>query len=198
MNLLVRDANGVVVSVKSTGDGSEANPFICVHSIEDTLSVYPHITAYLENNGTSNAIGDYLSSPVIFSIQPPPNTQYLISRLIIYVKDTGAFDSGFYGNGIQLSNGITLRTKNDSQVITDYTAGMPVKINPDWRRLCDDSKMDDFGTGANVITASCTFTKYGYPILLNGNENERLEIVLYDDFSGLDEHLFLVNGYKVE
>ena len=168
-------------------------------SISSTGTQKKLIARYLDTNGdgtgTKTAIGEYQAGAEIFYIQPPTGQVYRLSRILPFVEDAGTFDSGSYGNGITLTNGITVRVQNDSGTIVDLTDGLPVKLNTHWARLCYDLTISKFGTGNEYLHARWTFAKSGQMIRLVGDNNERLEVVLHDDFSDLVSQYFMVQGY---
>ena len=151
-----------------------------------------------DGTGVNNAIGDYLSSQEIFYIQPPPNVTYVIARMMIEIEDATPFDSGFYGSAITLTNGIFTRISNDTTTIVDMTNNAPIKTNSHWGLLCYDTSLSNYGSGNNFLHARCTFKKSGQSVILRGNFNERLEVVLNDDFTDLTGHRFQVQGYSIE
>ena len=157
------------------------------------------IDRYLDTNGdgtgTTSAIGNYSVTQGIFYIQPPSDDVFQINRLIVFVQDTGSFDSGSYGNGITLTNGITVRVQNNQGTFSDLTAGSPIKINPHWKRLCYDANVSAYGLGDESLGVRWTFSKAGYPIRLDGGSYDRIEVLLDDNFTGLVDHTFLVQGF---
>ena len=128
-------------------------------------------------------------------IQPPSGEVFHVHRLLVFVQDAGTFDSGSYGNGITLTNGIAVRVQNNEGTYSDLTAGLPVKINPHWKRLCYDVDISTYGQGDEAMGARWTFSKAGHPIRLDGGSGDRLEVLLDDDFTGLIDHTFLVQGF---
>jgi len=181
---------------------------VAISSIADPISISStgpqktRINRYLDTNGdgtgTKSAVGEYHDAGAgaeIFYIQPPPGTIYRLSRMIPFVEDTGSFDSGSYGNGITLTNGILMRIQNDSGTILDLLDGLPIHINTHWARLCYDMTVSTFGLGNEYLHARWTFSKAGQYIRLDGDSNERLEVVLNDDFSDLVSQYFKVEGY---
>lgn len=155
---------------------------------------------YLDTNGdgtgTKNANGNYSGGATSFYIQPPASTIYRISRLLVFVQDTNGFTPVEYGNtGSALSNGITVRVHNGTSTVADLTDGVPVQHNGDWARLCYDAQVLSWGTTDEMLSARLTFTKAGQFLRLDGDDTEKLEVILNDDFTGLTEHYFLVQGY---
>lgn len=160
------------------------------------------IARYLDTNGdgtgTKSATGEYHDAgdgAEIFYIQPPAGGVYRLARMLPFVEDVGSFDSGSYGNGITLANGISIRVQNDSGTILDLLDGLPIQLNTHWARICYDMTISSFGQGNEYLHARWTFAKSGQMIRLVGDNNERLEVVLNDDFSDLVSQYFMVQGY---
>lgn len=199
MTIQIKDGNGDLLHVAASGTGTAGDPIIPVHSSPSGGSQKLRLDRYLDTSGdgtgTKSAIGNYSGGQEIFYIQPPAGTIYRLARMLVFVEDSGSFDSGSYGNGIVLTNGIEVRVQDGSGTISDMTNGIPVKTNPHWKRLCYDAVRSNYGTGNESLGVRWTFTKAGQFIRLDGDSNERLEVLLEDDFSGLVAHNFLVQGY---
>ncbi len=150
-----------------------------------------------DGTGVNDAIGDYsrMAEAEAFYIQPPAGTIYIIERMIVFVEDAGTFDSGSYGNGITLATGVVVRIQNDSGTLHDLTAGIAIKTNPQWGQCCYDAVVSKYGSGNESLSVRWTFAKGGYPLRLIGDNNERLEILLHDDFTDLVQHTFKIEGY---
>lgn len=158
------------------------------------------ISRYLDTLGTGgglkNANGNYSGAAQDFLIQPPAGQVFQIARLLIQIRDSGAFTASSYGNLGALANGIQLLIVNDGGTILDLTDGIPVKSNAHWSRLCYDAKPDDYGSGDNFLSVRFTFTRSGSAIRLDGDNTERLVARFNDDLSGLVEHYFLAQGWR--
>ena len=113
------------------------------------------------------------------------------------VEDGGSIDSGSYGNGIALTNGIRVYLKNSSdEVMQEFTA-FPIKTNAHWAAHCHDLTVHDFGTGNGLESIRWTFSKSGQPIIVKFDQGEYFEVYLNDNFSGLVNHTFIVQGKYV-
>ena len=148
--------------------------------------------------GTHNAIGDYSdatgSGETQFYITPGAGKKMVITRLLVSISDSGSFDSGKYGNNIVLANGIKLEARDgDTVVLREFTNGHTIKINPEWAHFCFDSSLSEYGTGDEHLNVRWTFAKSGKDLLLE--DDDRLTVVLNDDFSDLTGHYFTVQGY---
>lgn len=149
-----------------------------------------------DGTGAMVANGDYSSAEEIFFIQPPAATRFRIARLMVEIEDIGSVTGGKYGALSALTNGIQVRTQNDSGTLVDLTNSLPVKTNANWGRFSYDVFNTNFGGGANdYVQARWSFIRFGQHIRLDGDANDRLEIVLNDDLSGLVSHTFMAQGF---
>lgn len=168
------------------------------------MATRKHINLLLSSNGdgtgTTNAIGDYSSTPLSLRYRPTNATEeFIIHRMIISVEDAGNFDADQYGNGITLTNGLRIYVKNSSDDILEEITSFPILSSGDLAAHCHDVTLFSFGIGNNILTARWTFQKSGIPIVLRGTESEYLEVYLNDDFTGLIKHRFVIQGhYKNE
>ncbi len=149
-----------------------------------------------DGTGTDNAIGNYSGAEEIFYIQPPAGTVYRIARMIVNIEDGPTMRAEHYGAlGTALAVGVVLRVSDDSGVIMDITDDIPVTTNAQWAAMCFDIDLKEWGAGDELLAVRWTFTKAGQFIRLDGDNNERLEIVLNDDLTGLVAHRFFIQGY---
>lgn len=148
-----------------------------------------------DGTGTKTAVGDYSGGSLdIFYIAPAAGEVFVIERMMISYEDTTGMQAQEYGNtGGALSVGIVVRISNDDGVVEDLTDGVTIKDNGEWGRYCYDVQLVSWGSGNEKILARWTFARHGRPIVLNG---DKLEVVLNDDFQGLLDHYFLVQGYQ--
>lgn len=156
-----------------------------------------------DGTGTKNAVGNYSGGGVgttIFKIQPASGVIYRIERLIVHYEDTSGMTATEYGNfGAALTTGNILRIQDGSGTIVDLTDGITIKTNADWGRHCYDSDVKSWGGAAptnDVFAARWSFFKSGTTVRLDGTANERLEMVLADNMTGLIDQYFMVQGYQ--
>ena len=158
-----------------------------------------HIFQLLSSNGdgtgTTNAIGDYSSTPLSLRLQLNEPELVKIRRMIVKVQDDGTFDAELYGNGITLTNGIRMYHRNKTNDILEEITAFPIKSTGDWAGHCYDVNHFTFGTGDEIISVRWTFANSGLDLIVNFAEGEYIEILLNDDFTGLVEHKFQVQGY---
>jgi hypothetical protein len=158
---------------------------------------YRRVTRYLDTNGDGtgqkNAIDNY-SSGEIFYIQPAPGEVFYIARMIVVIRDA-TVDAADYGALSELTNGVVMRVSDDNGVLDNLTDDVPITTNAGWAAICYDVTRAAWGTGDEFIKGRMSFFKDGPYVPLNGNRNERLEIVLSDDLTGLVSHTFMARGF---
>lgn len=155
-----------------------------------------------DGTGNIDAIGDYSATPYRLFCEPPAGQIFQLNRILITVKDTGSFDSGGYGNGIALPVGLKAGLAvglPDGSLREDFLEGPPIKTNGDYHIWAGvDVAISSFGQGDEYLSVRWTFSKGGgidgEPIFLDGDKGEKLFIEFNDDFTGLNQHLFQVQG----
>lgn len=164
--------------------------------------IYRFLDSNGDGTGTKNFIGDYSGINAISAfIQPPSGEIFRIQRMLVLVggKASGV-KTDSYGSKSALTVGVNVRVQNDSGTVVDLVDGEFIKNNAQWAGVCYDSEI--FTSTANTdgyVKVRWTFERAGYPLRLIGANNERLEVVLNDDFDGTPDgltiHRFLVEGY---
>ncbi len=151
------------------------------------------LNEFATDGSETNAIGDYSGGPVAFVYQPNPGEKVLIHRFIATIQAVGILSTTKYGTNLTLTNGIRVMLQDDTATVRDFTSGHRIVINPDWCMYCNRTR-----EGSNFQAAQWDFTAIGPPILLDGDkDNERLAIVVHDNFTTLLQHRFLVQGVRV-
>lgn len=155
---------------------------------------------HLEGDSTViDAIGDYSDAGLgkqAFIVKPPPGVVYYIARMIVSYKDDGDFDSGYYGNRVALLNGLDFWYRiNGVNVLPSFRPPFYIKTNTDWAAICYDSRVDTYGQGENQLTARFSFSRFGKYIRLDGDVGEEFVVYVHDDFTGLNAHKFLLQGF---
>lgn len=159
-----------------------------------------------DGGGTKDMAADYSDDPGAgieeFLIQPPAGTIFAVHRLIISAQDADNFKAGGYGGaaGNALANGMELKVLTGVDTVAiDLTDGDPVKTNAAWGKFCYDVDLKAFGSGSTeeLLVARWTFTRSGRPIILNGDNSDRLVMTVNDDLSALTNHQALVQGVSM-
>lgn len=159
--------------------------------------------ATLDNAGvTYSAAGDYSVTDERFEWGPPAGEVWHLERMIVLIADAGNADAGEYGNlGAALTNGINVEFLTSTSTVVQTLNGLkPIKTNGDWAGLCyDERNLGLGGAGDDAYTVRWTFSRGlgGKGIRLYGDDSDRLSIHLQDNFSGLSDHTFFIDGFKV-
>ena len=165
-------------------------------SYRDPIPLIQFLSSNGDGTGTTDAIGNYSVTPLTLYIQPDPEEVLVINELICHVSDSGKFLQGVYGSlASPLTNGIIIQVSDNSGIILPITNSHPIKSNDDYMHLTEMA-LQDFGGVADSLRASFTASHFGTELLLHGALNQKLEIIISDNCTGLDDHHFIVHGYR--
>lgn len=166
-----------------------------------------YISTELHNGSATVATGDYSTISNNFVYQVPSGRIAAITRMIIFIGDVGDFDPDVYGAGSDpLTNGVEVLVTNSNDTTIQYitsnsvagTVGQyshPIKTNGDWQALCYDFHFRaDVGNQEDIGVFRWTFARAGMPLILSNQE--KFCIKLNDDFSGLVDHRFTIQGLE--
>lgn len=198
-------AEGVATLVEAAGTGLPvAIGSDGVVTIGKSGAVNQKLQRFLDTNGdgtgTKNAAVDYSSGEEIFFIKPAASTIFRITRLLISIHCGSGSTWGEFGNLAALGTGIEIRHQNDSGTVLDCTDQVLITTNAGIGFHCYDTQLMNAGTGDDFVAGRWSFggdDKSGAPIRLDGDDadNERLEVVLNDNFSTFTAMYFKINGY---
>jgi hypothetical protein len=158
------------------------------------------LSANGDGTGEININGNYSDAGLgrtRFFIQPPIDETYLLNRLLVFIEDTQPFSANVYGKDIVLTNGIFLEVVDEGGVTHDLVNDHPVKSNAEWTDHCHDAIVSSYGSGNQALSARWSFFRSGFPLMLEGRNNDRLEAIFHDNFNGLVEHHLKVEGWKI-
>ena len=147
-----------------------------------------------DGTGNDNITADYSGTPQDFFIQQTGPYPFVISRVIIYLEDGGSFDtSGFANLGSPLPNGLQLLWTDANDVpIKDVSGNF--QRNGDYARAAYDADVKTWGSGPQILVARLSFNRFTPDGLVLEN-GEKLKITAQDNFSGIIEHKYRVQGY---
>ena len=152
-----------------------------------------------DGSGVYDLNGDYSAGGLgltIAKVQPSAGEVLRLERVIWFIRDTGSFKASGYGAVAgSLTNGIQVRVQNDGGTLVNLTSQEKIVTNGGIGTYCYDVDVKTWGSGDEMLLARWTFAKAGYPLRLIGDNNERFELVLNDDFSDLVHHAFHLQGY---
>ena len=192
----------VMQTVDSSGEPSKVSATAPV-PVQETSATKTLLFRYLDTNGdgtgTVNATGDYSSGAEQFYIAPGAGVIHKIHRLIVSVGDGTGMQAEEYGNlGSALSNGIRIEVQDDiGTTLNELDGGLNVTTNAEWGRLCYDVDVKTWGSGDELLLVRWTFDRAGGPIVLDGDNDDRLTVIVNDDLQGLLSHHFMVQGHIV-
>lgn len=144
-----------------------------------------------DGSGSIEADIDGETVPTVFKYSVPEGKILLVDRLVVWIRDFGAFDAEKYGNGLTLSAGIIGGSvDNKTNVFTPRTTQLPVKSNSDWPAYAFDFTYIPIGTGDNVAVAQYVYENDGAPLVFYGGTGYGIKIA--DNLSGLTGHRFRI------
>jgi len=161
---------------------------------------YQRLDTVGDGSGDTNMNVDGSSTPVIFRVKPDVGEALNLSRIMIYVQDSGTMDAVKWGNGIVMSTGIEFRQKQGST--TTNILGFNVLSSGEMTSVCHDITHEKFGSGDEFISWRWTFTKAGLFLKTQGSgrrtsegEGDEFQVVINDNFSGLEAMYVMAQGY---
>lgn len=136
------------------------------------------------------------TTPVIASIEPMAGIKFDIKNIIISMQHSTAGGDAVFGNLAELTKGIVLRKSNGI-----HHTIFNVKTNGQLASNCYDLVYTDratptqiYGTRARLNLSEHT----GNVIRLDGNLDEKLELIIQDNLSSLNLFRVKVQGHIVE
>ncbi len=143
----------------------------------------------------SSQIGS-LASPQVYYIGPPPGEVWHMQRLLFSMVHPTAADLGTFGNIASpgLTNGIIVRAR----ISNNYGTMTNWKITADIKTDMFDVEFDSRSTGGGSYGTSGrgTFTEAGIVLRLDGDEEDRVELLVQDDITALDSFTMKVQGHR--
>jgi len=152
------------------------------------------VSKYFTNGSTTNAIGDYSSTPSTFHLTPPSDETWIITELSITIGGTGSLRADQYAI-ITLTNGFDLCITQNS-ITWNYNDDHTIKRVVDLAEIGHDIVEHSYGAGENFVSQQIDFHRSESNLLLDGSRGDKIEITLSDNFSGLTDHVFVAQGYK--
>ena len=130
-------------------------------------------------------------TPVIFRIKPEAGEILYLSRLLWYLRDTGTLDSGGFGNGVELTNGIDFGFYSGEVRYPQQFE--PIKTNGGWAKYCGPDVVPlTFGSGDEILSCRYSFYKdvdnqrNELPWLAESRDEE-FRLIISDDLTGINE-----------
>ena len=155
-----------------------------------------YLTQAGDGTGAANANGNYSGGATTWYIQPASDETILVSSMLLQIADSGIFAVTDYGSiAGGLLNGISIRSRINN-ITRNITGGAIINNNWELSSVVDDFRVVLGPSGNNwFMRAQWNFyERFGVPLVLEGFQNDRIEIILNDNFTGLDSHTFTVFG----
>lgn len=182
----------------------EITNVVSVSGDEYTITVsVPLDTSYSSSAGCSVQnvdIGGVNGSvtPIVFKIQPVPNSKWDLNRMMVAMVLSTAGDDGQFGNIATLTNGQYFR-KEDGETSQNLFL---VKDNSDYRVEGYDVTYTtrSGGLGSYGMAVRITFNgqdKSGVVIRLDGDNSESFTTVVRDDYTSIVKYRIKIQGHVV-
>jgi hypothetical protein len=201
--ITVTDATGVVVGTYvCLQEGERAFQAKILSIATNTLTLdtpldFSFTTAASVANRNPQLNIDGSSTVQIASLFPIAGAKWDITRIIMSMTHAAAADDGKFGGISALTSGIVIR-KSDGIHHTIFNA----KTNGDLReRMFDVTFSDKAPAGQYGTSGRRSFSgqdKNGVVIRLDGDLNEKLEVLIQDDLEGLTSFRIVAQGHVVE
>ena len=136
-----------------------------------------------------------------FYAGPADGTYWVLHRALIYMEDAQTMTASTYGGVTELTNGTKFYTTTggpDGTTVTDFTGGENVHNNGEWGALCYDVQFTAPGNGNDILLCRYTFSKAGKPIILDGNNSDKIVVHIQDSLTGLLSHRVMIQGYETD
>jgi hypothetical protein len=180
-----------------------------VHDLKRAMGIladgaqHPLLFRFLDTTGDGTGTKLFTASHISEAafIAPAAGERFRLTRLLVTIHDASAVPEVYGGLAAALTNGIQIKQKRAGTTVVDFTDGLPIKNNANWIRLAGVDVVDlDWGnvTNDHVVGVRWTFDKAGQEILLDGDASDTFEVELNDNFTGLIDHTFMVQGYKLK
>lgn len=140
-------------------------------------------------------VGNFLDAgdgAKILKFKPLATERYYLHYIMSLVEGQGTASPTSYGGiaaGV-VTNGVKVEWHNTDGLVWDITGRSPIKDNASYLALSHRSKIFEKVQSDNSASYYYYFTEEGSPLLLDGAKGDEFRIILNDDFSGLDRHIF--------
>jgi len=151
---------------------------------------------FLKHGENFEAIGDYTFEMEEYNYKNENRKKLFITRLDIMIEDNAKMKYNKYSAESILKNGVHIfyTSKGIKHYITDKE--LPIKANRDWLHYPCKVEQHSFNNNHSFIKIIFNFMKDFTPIILE--KNDVFGVELNDDFSGLENHTFHINGFHIK
>jgi len=131
-------------------------------------------------------------TPVSFSIKPPAGVRMIIEQVIVYIEDTGKFESHRFGHDVLMHNGIEINRRHEGAIIA--TIPIKIKTNADVASLMYDVNTQAWSANLQFLVAKWDVGRAQQGITIDGNHNDSVEMVINDDLTAISRFWVTAQG----
>lgn len=170
---------------------------------EGAQEVFRQLDDVGDGTGTKNAVEDYSdlgAGATAFTINPPDNGRIDLTRMIVAIQDGAGMRADRYASlASALTNGVDVGwIDNSGNMVRSFLDNNPITTNAGWGRLCYDVDVKTWGAGDELLLVRWTFAAAGIHLSLDSrNAGYRFGVVLNDNFTGVTDQRFTVEGYQI-
>jgi hypothetical protein len=137
-----------------------------------------------------NVVGS-IAAPLTYSITPPSDEIWHISRIILSMTDQTAMDDSLFGGLAALTNGVVLVNYSTmNHTVTHWKTNQHIIED-----MYDVTYSAKAPAGFYGLRGRFTFTESDVVIRLVGSASDTLNILIQDDLSGLDTFSIKAQGH---
>lgn len=159
-------------------------------SDDNSTLIFRYLDDVGDGSGVKNTAADFSVTADEFFIQPGVGEVFVLETLTVEITgDKNAI-------GTALTNGVQLQvTSSADALIVDLLDGIPITTNAGWKRVGFDVELQEELQGnKRTVSVRVDFSKANRPVILTNQE--KLKVILNDDFSALDSQYFFVKGFE--
>ena len=154
------------------------------HSIGDTIT-----KAVIDMSSQAGT----MAAPIIYEAWPEPGVTWHLTRILFEMTHGTAGDLGLFGNLASLGNGVVLRARINGQhgTLTNWKANSEIKT--DMFDVVFDTRSG--GGGTFGTSGRGTFTEAGAVLKLDGDNDDRFQVLIQDDITALSSFSMKCQGH---
>jgi len=145
-----------------------------------------------DGTGSTDMAVDGSVSPVIFRLKPAVGHELWITKIVVMFADQGSIDSGAWGNGITMTNGIAMVLVNDGTLVP--ATNFNIKDVGDLASLTFNVEEHTWGSGDSVLVSRYTPGRSTQGLYLSDATNDEFQVVINDDLTGLSRQYVTCRG----
>ena len=146
--------------------------------------------------GRTNMAGDWTGLHKPFWVEADEHAFLAFRHANIFMAMDGKVDSGGFGSGDALVEGLKMYVYNQKHnIYIDVLGKNYIKTNEGWKKHCFNVIVEQFGKGDTSLSADWDFTKDGGPVTLEGGD--KIIVVLNEDIGltrGIKEFTINLGG----